>query len=807
MNLLSLPAGGAHSLNGGHQLSSADSLPSVSVTMSSGCGSPGKAIGQRGCVVDREADSDGEYYDASPDVGCSDDDYFDALDCLPADCQKGVEEQTDTDDGSWQVVTRRKPRGRRQRFSSAADRNKVQKYKNTQAKITPAAKCPDRPASSALPNGSQPLSGKESLLLVCAALTPYWSICVDCFEQLAKINWLSFRADLLKFQERALIERNQRVNISRDHFLRFQHMMIQGPKALVGAEDVVFLVDPFKVLLSHPVLSAKIIFLSLVFQRTVPDFVRMLGEAFIRGLTGVKPGKVSTYAATSELFVQICQHHDCGLDQLGWHPLRPRLQCKLFSFLAFICKQQGRLDLIRQLNRQIDWPWLEDCFLTTAGRVHQDTVRTDPVAHLLDLREVIRAAFFWLENQFFVLGEESDGRDLIENFASICELLFEVVVDFEPSLKSLLIGVWRAVCQWSVHFGNHFSRHLGYDRAIRLLERLLHVIQRMPELNRLAFELRLRLMEVVLMKCEDLLPRRDGSLFSQAWREYRGRLASLMASCNEFLTDYQHPFATASQSSCDKRCASAQLDLQLRESAFYRLDFARSRPTRQQIQEKLCAFSQTFADGWGLSPRHVEIGTIEMAKWYFLANQHHSGIQCLKDAHFELDSMRWKKADLLARYGEYQAAIDEYRQRKALLTDHSALSRHLRDVIDDRIAMTLLRWYEAGNNIDHLIEAYRVDVELLGRCSADDRERFEGVLNRIVNSMKTSGLKFADYSRQAAVLSYLVNDGGSLKSWHHFADVLHVRHKSGLTNADTINKVAREIGGKYRFFLELGKKS
>lgn len=639
---------------------------------------------------------------------------------------------------------------------------------------------------------------------VSAALTPYWSICVKCFEHLAKINWRFFRIGLLKFQVRAQNDQHQRLSISKARFLRFQQMMARGPKAVMEAEDVVFLVDPFKVLLSEPAQSPKIILLSMLFQRTVPDFVQLLGAPFIRGLTGVKSGKVLTYAAISELFVQIFQHPDCWLDQLGWPLLSTRLQCKLFSFLAFIFKQQGRLDLNRQLNRQITWPWLEGCFLTAADRVRRDN--NDPVAHLLDLREALRAVFFWLESQFSLAPEEG-GSDQVVSFASICELLFEVMGDFEPSLESLVISVWRAVGQWSLHFGTHFSRCLGYDRAIRLLEGLLHAIQRMPGLDGLAFELRLRLAEAMLMKCEDLLLKRDGCLFVRAWLECRGRLTSLLASCNEFLQDYQHPFAAASQSSCDKRRALAQLDLLLRESVFCRLDFACTKPSREQIQEKLCVYSQTFTNKWRLSHRHVEIGTIEMAKWYFLANQYNSGIECLKSAHLKLDCMSWRKAELLAYYGEYQAAIDEYRQRKALLTDQSACSRRRRDVLDDQIAMTLLRWYRAGNNIDHLIEAYRVDVDLLGRCSADDRKRFEGVLSHVVNSMKASGLKFADYSRQAAVLSYLVEDGCSLKSWHHFADVLYIRHKSGLTNPDTLNKVAREIGGKSRFFPELGKKS
>ena len=66
----------------------------------------------------------------------------------------------------------------------------------------------------------------------------------------------------------------------------------------------------------------------------------------------MNPRKVSTFAAISEPFIQSCQHHNRWLDLLDWHPFRPRLQCQLSAFLAFIFKQ-GRLDFIRQLNRSV----------------------------------------------------------------------------------------------------------------------------------------------------------------------------------------------------------------------------------------------------------------------------------------------------------------------------------------------------------------------------------------------------------------------------------------------------------------------
>ena len=73
--------------------------------------------------------------------------------------------------------------------------------------------------------------------------------------------------------------------------------------------------------------------------------------------------------------------------------------------------------------------------------------------------------------------------------------------------------------------------------------------------------------------------------------------------------------------------------------------------------------------------------------------------------------------------------------------------------------------------------------------------------------MKNSGLRFEDFVEQTSVLSYLVKEGCSIRSWRHFVDLLHIRHKLGLTDANTVHMVAGEIGGKRRPYLDLGKMS
>ena len=75
----------------------------------------------------------------------------------------------------------------------------------------------------------------------------------------------------------------------------------------------------------------------------------------------------------------------------------------------------------------------------------------------------------------------------------------------------------------------------------------------------------------------------------------------------------------------------------------------------------------------------------------------------------------------------------------------------------------------------------------------------------IVNAMKKSGMRFENYAGQTSVLDFLVKDGGGIRSWHHFANLLYIRHKLGLTSADSVNKVANELGVRQGFFLGLDK--
>ena len=71
--------------------------------------------------------------------------------------------------------------------------------------------------------------------------------------------------------------------------------------------------------------------------------------------------------------------------------------------------------------------------------------------------------------------------------------------------------------------------------------------------------------------------------------------------------------------------------------------------------------------------------------------------------------------------------------------------------------------------------------------------------------MKRSGLRFTDYVEQTSVLSFLVKEGCTIGSWSHFADLLFIRHKLGLTEVGTVHKVANELRGPRRVFFDLGK--
>ncbi len=199
------------------------------------------------------------------------------------------------------------------------------------------------------------------------------------------------------------------------------------------------------------------------------------------------------------------------------------------------------------------------------------------------------------------------------------------------------------------------------------------------------------------------------------------------------------------------------------------------------------------------------MGTLELAKWYFMAGEHEAGVTSLVGVGFKLVRLSWKKADLLANQGAYQAAIDEYRHTKALITNSDAADTRKLDSVDDRIAMARLMWYEAENDTDHLVAAYQLAVTVLGRCHIQDRNQLGGILAHIVNAMKKSGLKFTDYVEQTSVLGFLVKEGCSIGSWSHFADLLYIRQKLGLTEAGTVNKVANKMRGNSHTFFDLGK--
>ena len=797
MDLASLESGGSRSLGSSNQSSPVDSPSAVGSSFSLGQTSsslPAKAICERWCVIERYRDSQRVCFDVRLDNEGSGDNHLERPPTAP---QQQPEPQANDGDGPWQVVTRRRSKNiHQQTFVDAPLENA------SPEKITSLSQSPENSAA-----GDQ-MAGHDQLVQVCStnlvslSSTPdlYWPLCSSSFARLSEVDWSTFRDLLMKFRD------CQQLNITRNGFLHFQQMMHNGPGAIRCTDQIVELVGPFKVLLLEPALSPDTIFLSLLFEQLLPGFLSMLGAHFVSGLTGINHSHKTLFPVVAELLARLCREDPRWLDRLGWQGLSMRRRCNLFASMSFYFRQGDKSDLIQGLHQQVSRAWLEDCYFTAVQRISRITTRCEPHAHLRDIKASIRAIFFWLEDQFFAVGKTEERPGLIVCFANVCESLLEVKGRLSRSSTELQFSLWVAVATWSVFFRKYLGVHLGFDRAIALLDALLQQIHCWPELDNLAFELRLTLLETTLMKCEELLLKRDGALFSHAWRQHESMLKLLLARCNRFMKDFQPVFTVDNQSDFLQRKEEARLNLLLRESAFYRLDCAVRRTSRHRIQENLRICHDAFTKGWALSEFHWQNGTIELAKWYFLAEEHDAGVSCLMQACFTLVSLRWRKADLLARHGVYQAAVDEYHRAKLLLADQTESNRRKRDEIDDRIAMTLLQQFLAERNKEQLVTAYRLSVSLLGRCDIDKRGRFQGGLCHIVNVMRTSGLKFEDYVAEASVLGYLVKDGCGIKSWRHFADLLHIRHKLGLADADTVDKVAGEIGGKHPVFFDLGKK-
>ena len=802
MNVAPLQSGYLLSSPADHQLFCAESHPPVCVTFTAGqsaAGLPGKTIDQRSCVVNRCAESgesDIEYFEAHEFAGSpasSDDEDFEAPDRL--DQQQMPEPQQSDGDGPWQVVRGRRS-GRKRQQSSAVTPSDARRKNGARAKSTSAGQWPEN---------CLPMRQQKIRLKMFGTLSQYHrQLCTTSFKQLGAEDLASF--DTCQMKDRFCLQ----TSITRDDCQRFHRLMTNGLHAIRGVDDVVFLVGPFKVLMSRDVRTFDAILLSLVFDRAVPGFLTMLGDCFVKSLTGVNPKNSKLCKAITELLIQMCHEDEGWLNRLGWQKLSMRGRCSLFSSLAFFFKKSSEKDLMRNLQQQVSGAWLDEQYNATVQRISSDTVHGNPKNDLLDLKANVRAVFSWLEAQIFSVGKTQERSELIVRYANICDAWFKAMDSLAPLLpETSLLWLWRPVAKWSVRFRTYLFGGLGFDMTISLLDKLLKKTECWRDLRPLAFELRMSLLRSVLTKCEELMHKRNTVLFSQAWSEYEKKLESLLAECNGFMADYKPPFAADEESNCGRRRREegARLELKLRESAFNRLNCESRRSTRQCIQEKLQEWRRVFEDEWALSQVYREVGSIELAKWYFLAGEHDACVSTLMSVCFKDVKLSRKKADLLARHGVYHAAVAEFHHVKALMRESGETDRRKQDKVDNRIAMTLLKWYQAEAGTDHLIEAYRLSVDLLGRCDVRDQEDFEGVLLYIVNAMNHSGLRFEGFARQTSVLGYLVKEGNRIKSWHHFANLLHVRHKGGLTSVDSVNKTADEMGMKHGYYPVLDKMS
>ena len=627
----------------------------------------------------------------------------------------------------------------------------------------------------------------------------YWPACTNSFVRLGRMNWATFHTMTVNSFEYSP------ASFTELDFLRFHRLMKAGPQIVVQAEDLFFLAGPFKVLLPSRELSADTTLLSLLFERDSPGFVKLLGDRFVSSLSGLDRRHGKLFTAITELFVQICQADPHWLDRLGWQELGTRHQCRLFSSSSFLLKESKQIPLIRNLHQQVTGLWLHDCHYAVVQKMSREQPSGDMENWVRDLKASVRALSCSLEVRFFITGEIGERYRLVVSYADMVESVIEAMDRLDPPQSRFLHGLWQSIAHWSFYFRKHLREYLGFDKAITLFNGMLRHIGRWRDLERLAFHLRMTLLGTVLVKCEHLLLKRNGVLFSRAWHQHRSMLPALLTRCGEYMKSYQPPFATDDQSICARNKEDARLDLFLWESNYHRLDCESRKVDRGFIQEKLRLCREAFDKQLKLSRHHREIGALELAKWCFMAGEDEAGVTSLLGVCFELHTLSWKKADLLARHGTYQAAIDEYRHTRALITNSDAADTRKLDNIDDRIAMVHLMWYEVGNDKDHLVAAYQLSVALLGRCHVEDRIRFEGGLAHIVNAMKKSGLRFTDYVEQTSVLGFLVKEGCTIGSWSHFADLLYIRHKVGLTEVGTVDKVASKMRGRRHLFLDLGK--
>ena len=627
----------------------------------------------------------------------------------------------------------------------------------------------------------------------------YWPVCNNSFVRLGSIDWAAFHTLMGSPHE------HSPASFTELDFLRFHRLMQAGPQIVRQAEDLFFLAGPFKVLLPSREWSLDTTLLSLFIERASPGFVKLLGDRFVSSLSGFDRRHGKLFTAVTELLVQICQADPHWLDRLGWQKLNTRHRCNLFSSTSFLLKEENQIQLIRNLHQRVSGLWLKDCHYAVVQKMPRNYVSGDAEAWVRDLKASVRAFSCWLEVRFFITGEISERYPVIASYADMVESVIGAMDRLDPPASRFMLSLWQVIAHWSFYFRKHLRQYLGFDKAITLFNDMLRHIHRWPDLERLAFHLRMTLLGTVLTKCDHLLLKRDSVPFSRAWHQHSSMLSPLLTRCNEFMKSYQPPFPIYDKSICAQRNEDARLDLLLREFNYHRLDCESRKVDRGFILEKLQLCREAFETGWKFSSYHREIGVLELAKWCFMAGEHEAGVTRLVGVCFKLAKLSWKKADLLAKNGAYQVAIDEYRHIKALITDSDAADTRQLDSIDDRIAMAHLNWFEAGNDTDHLVAAYQLSVALLGRCHIQDRHLFEGGLSHIVNAMKRSGLKFTDYVEQTSVLSFLVKEGCTIGSWSHFSDLLYIRHKLGLTDVGTVHKVANKMRGQRHIFFDLGK--